>query len=296
MRLAFLGTPEPAVASLRALVEAGHEIVLVITRPDKRRGRGSELSPSPVKAAALELGLHVEHKLAALGDVNVDLAVVVAYGRIIPVDLLERCPMVNVHFSLLPRWRGAAPVERAVLAGDEETGVCIMALDEELDTGAIYAQAATPIGDKTTGDLLEELAGRGSRLLVEVLAGGLPLPTPTPQVGEVTYAEKMEKADFFLSPQEDVSYFARLVRTQRAVATFNAKRCKVHATGERRSRHGDHGSVHISDGRLWWSALDGDIEVTQLQLEGAKSLSAAAVMTGLRGSESLRWDRPSVES
>ena len=296
MRLAFLGTPEPAVASLRALVEAGHEVVLVITRPDKRRGRGSDLSPSPVKAAAHALGLRVEHKLAALGEVDVDLAVVVAYGRIIPVDLLARCPMVNVHFSLLPRWRGAAPVERAVLAGDEETGVCIMALEEELDTGAIYRQATTSISEKTTDELLVELAEMGSRLLVEVLDGGLPLPAPTSQVGEATYAAKMEKTDFFLNPQETVAYFARQVRTGRAVAVVNSKRCKVHATGATRSRHGDPGSVHVTDGRLWWSAADGDIEVTQLHPEGAKSISASAFISGLRGSESPRWDRPSAAS
>ena len=204
--------------------------------------------------------------------------------------------MVNVHFSLLPRWRGAAPVERAVLAGDEETGVCIMALEEELDTGAIYRQATTSISEKTTDELLVELAEMGSRLLVEVLDGGLPLPAPTSQVGEATYAAKMEKTDFFLNPQETVAYFARQVRTGRAVAVVNSKRCKVHATGATRSRHGDPGSVHVTDGRLWWSAADGDIEVTQLHPEGAKSISASAFISGLRGSESPRWDRPSAAS
>lgn len=296
MRLAFLGTPEPAVSSLRAVVAAGHEVVLVVTRPDKRRGRGSELSPSPVKAAALELGLRVEHRLATLAEVDVDLAVVVAYGRIIPADLLARCPMVNVHFSLLPRWRGAAPVERALLAGDEETGVCIMALEEELDTGGIYAQAVTPIGGKTTTELLVELADRGAKLLVEVLDGGLPLPSPAPQVGGVTYAEKMAKEDFFLRPEESVVLFGRRVRTQRAVALLDNKRCKVHLTGESRSRTGEPGSVHLAEGRMWWSAADGDIEIFHLQPEGAKMMSASAFISGRRGAESLRWEMPRRES
>src|ERR1700722_4598905 len=117
-RLAFLGTPEMAVKPLRALAEAGHEIALCVTRPDRRRGRGGAGTPSPGKEAALSLGLPVSHAMDDVARAGVELAVVVAYGRIIPVSLLEQVPMVNLHFSLLPRWRGAAPVERALLAGD----------------------------------------------------------------------------------------------------------------------------------------------------------------------------------
>lgn len=130
MRLVFLGTPEAAVPSLRALVEAGHDVVLVITRPDRRRGRGSALSPSPVKVAATQLGLAVSHRLGDVNDIRVERGVVVAYGAIIPQLVLDRVPMLNVHFSLLPRWRGAAPVQRAILAGDEETGVSIISLKQ----------------------------------------------------------------------------------------------------------------------------------------------------------------------
>ena len=125
-RVAFLGTPDVAVPTLRAIHAAGFEIPLVVTRPDRRRGRGGALTPSPVKEAAVQLGLEVTDDLSALEDVEVDIAVVVAYGRIIPLTLLQRIPMVNLHFSLLPRWRGAAPVERAILAGDRTTGVCLM--------------------------------------------------------------------------------------------------------------------------------------------------------------------------
>ena len=135
MRLAFLGTPEAAVAALEALVGAGHDVAIVISQPDRRRGRGNGVSASPVKAAALALGLEVTDDIAALVDIDVDYGIVVAYGVMIPAAALERTPMLNVHFSLLPRWRGAAPVERAILAGDVETGVGIISLETSLDTG-----------------------------------------------------------------------------------------------------------------------------------------------------------------
>ncbi len=174
MRLVYLGTPEMAVPPLRALVEAGHDVVLVVTRDDKRRGRGSGTSPSPVKAAALELGLPVSHSvddcLAAVTEGGAELGVVVAFGQIIKPHVLAVLPMVNLHFSLLPRWRGAAPVERALLAGDEVTGVCVMALEEGLDTGGVYARREVPIGPETTAaELRTELVDVGTELLVETL-------------------------------------------------------------------------------------------------------------------------------
>ncbi|MGA1358221.1 MAG: methionyl-tRNA formyltransferase, partial [Ilumatobacteraceae bacterium] len=144
-RIVYLGTPEVAVSPLRALVAAGVDVALVITRVDKRRGRGGELSPSPVKRAAMDLGIPVSHRLEDALTVGADLGVVVAYGRIIPAAVLERLAMINVHFSLLPRWRGAAPVERALLAGDQETGICIMRVEEGLDTGVVYARVVVPI-------------------------------------------------------------------------------------------------------------------------------------------------------
>ena len=156
MRLVFLGTPEMAVPPLRALVEAGHDVVGVVTRADTRRGRGGAHSPSPVKAAAEALGIPVGHDPDDVLDAvaaGAELGVVVAYGRIIKPHLLDAIPMVNLHFSLLPRWRGAAPVERAILAGDPETGVGVMRVEEGLDTGGIYAEARVPIAPDTTADL-----------------------------------------------------------------------------------------------------------------------------------------------
>src|SRR5487761_1947697 len=144
MRLAFLGTPQAAVPSLFALVDAGHDVRVVIPRPVRRRGRGSQLHASPVKLAALELGLRVGHSLGELDAVDVERGVVVAYGAMIPSSVLEKVPMLNVHFSLLPRWRGAAPVERSILAGDEMTGVSVMSLEATLDTGPVHAVQRAP--------------------------------------------------------------------------------------------------------------------------------------------------------
>ncbi len=168
MKLVYLGTPDMAVPPLRALVDAGHDIVLVVTRGDKRRGRGSGVTPSPVKAAALELGLAVSHSvddvLTAVRDDDAELGVVVAFGQIIKPHVLDTIPMVNLHFSLLPRWRGAAPVERALLAGDQVTGVCVMAVEEGLDTGGVYARREVPIGAETiAAELRAELVMRARR-------------------------------------------------------------------------------------------------------------------------------------
>jgi methionyl-tRNA formyltransferase len=240
VKLVYLGTPEMAVPPLRALVEAGHEVVLVVTRVDKRRGRGSGVSPSPVKAAALELGLAVSHAvddaLVAVAEDGAELGVVVAFGQIIKPHVLDVLPMVNLHFSLLPRWRGAAPVERALLAGDDVTGVCVMALEEGLDTGGVYASRTVPIGAETTAaQLREELVDVGSALLVDTLA--MPLGEPEPQVGEVTYAAKFTAADFEIDwdlPDEEIH---RLVRVGGAWTTFRGKRLKILA-------------AHLDDGTL----------------------------------------------
>jgi methionyl-tRNA formyltransferase len=227
VRLAFLGTPEMAVPPLRALVTAGHDVVTVVTRADRRRGRGSATSPSPVKAAALELGLPVTHDIDDLLTIDADLGVVVAYGRIIKPHVLAALPMVNVHFSLLPRWRGAAPVERALLAGDDVTGVCIMGVEEGLDTGPVYARRTAPIGPTTTAvDLRRELVGVGTALLVEVLAA--PLPEPEPQDGEVTYADKISPDELQLAWDRPAVVLDRWIRLGGAWTTFRGRRLKVH--------------------------------------------------------------------
>jgi methionyl-tRNA formyltransferase len=225
-RLVFLGTPEMAVPPLRALAAAGFDVALVVTRVDKRRGRGSQLMPSPVKAAALELGLPVSHSVDDAMSAGADLGVVVAFGQLVKPHVLDVLPMVNLHFSLLPRWRGAAPVERALLAGDEQTGVCLMKLVEGLDTGPVFARAVVPIGSTTTAaDLRRELVDVGTRLLIDELQHGL--GAPQPQIGEPTYAAKLRadelQIDWSASPVE----IDRLVRLGGAWTSLHGKRLKI---------------------------------------------------------------------
>lgn len=261
-RIVYLGTPDVAVPPLRALHAAGFEIPLVVSRADKRRGRGAGLSPSPVKAAALELGIPVTTDVDAALEVGADLGVVVAFGRIIKPHVLERLAMVNIHFSLLPRWRGAAPVERALLAGDSETGVCLMALAQELDTGDVYRLERLPIRDDHTLDTLRgELVEVGTGLLVEALSQGL--GAPTPQVGEVTYAAKIDPTELQIDWADPASRIDRVVRLGNAWTTHQGKRLKVWETravpGE--GRPGAVDGVVVTCG-------EGALELVEVQLEG----------------------------
>ena len=220
MRLIYLGTPEAAVPPLRALVDAGHEVALVVTQPDKRRSRGGRSDPSPVKAAALELGLPLvtpEKAREVVDDVaasGAEAGVVVAFGQLLPTALLEALPLgfVNVHFSLLPRWRGAAPVERALLAGDEETGVCLMQIEAGLDTGPVFACDRVPIDPSaTSGTLRDALVHLGTRVLLAHLPD-LAAATATPQTGEPTYADKLTIDEFRVDPRRPTAELDRIVR------------------------------------------------------------------------------------
>jgi methionyl-tRNA formyltransferase len=277
VRLAFLGTPDMAVPPLRALVAAGHDVDLVVTRADRRRGRGSATSPSPVKAAALELGLPVTHDIDELVGSDADLGVVVAYGRIIKPHVLAALPMVNVHFSLLPRWRGAAPVERALLAGDERTGVCIMDVEETLDTGGIYACREVAIGPAATvAELRAELVEMGTQLLVEVLAA--PLPPPRPQVGDVTYAEKIAPEELELSWDRPAVELDRWIRVGGAWTTFRGRRLKVHRAepGIAAAGAGELGM----DGTVGTGA--GSLRLLSVQPEGKAAMSWTDFANGAR--------------
>jgi methionyl-tRNA formyltransferase len=228
-RLVFLGTPPAAAVSLEALVRAGHEVALVVSRADTRRGRGSAHTPSPTKRAAVDLGLDVTDRLDDVVATGAELGVVVAYGRIIPGRILEALPMVNVHFSLLPRWRGAAPVERAVLAGDTETGVCLMRLEESLDTGPVLASRQVEMGEhEHVSSVTERLAVLGAQLLVDMLADGVShLPTGEPQRGEPTYARKIQPEELRLAWDRPASELERVVRLDRAWTTFRHERLLV---------------------------------------------------------------------
>lgn len=290
MRVVFLGTPADAVPTLRALVHAVHEVALVVTQPDRRRSRGRGADPTPVKVAASELGLPVLTPTRArevIDDVRssgAELGVTVAFGQLLPPAFLDALPhgFVNVHFSLLPRWRGAAPVERAILAGDSETGVSLMRIDEGLDTGGVYASASTPIGpDETAGELRARLAELGTELLLEHLPR-IPESEPVPQQGEPTYAEKLSVDEFRIDPRRPADELARLVRAGNprpgAWMVVGGKRVKVwRAHGV--SGDGVTGSIQ-APGELLTD--NGALRLDEVQPEGRPRMSAEAWLAGSR--------------
>ena len=223
MRLAFMGTPEFAVPTLDALLAAGHEVAAVYTQPPRPGGRrGKELTPSPVHRRAQAAGIEVRtparlrgtEEQAAFAALELDAAVVAAYGLILPEPILQapRYGCLNVHGSLLPRWRGAAPVQRAILAGDQRTGICIMQMEKGLDTGPVYARQDTELGRKTAGELTAELARIGGALMADVL-GRLDSISPEPQPEDgVTYAHKIEKAEARLDFSRSADEVERQIR------------------------------------------------------------------------------------
>jgi len=225
LRVVFAGTPEFAASSLAALLESQHEVIAVYTQPDRPAGRGRKLTPSPVKQLALEHDLPVYQPQtlkepaaqAELAALNADLMVVVAYGLLLPQAVLDtpRLGCINVHASLLPRWRGAAPIQRAIEAGDSVSGVTIMQMDAGLDTGAMLSEVRTPITQRTTGgELHDRLAIQGANALINTLdelASGSVSASPQPEVG-VTYAAKLSKAEAELDFEQPAHRLASKIR------------------------------------------------------------------------------------
>ncbi len=275
-RVAYIGTPAIAVDPLLKLVEEGYDIPLVVTGPDKRRGRGSSTSPSDVKREAERLGLNVSSNIDDLVSIDVDLAIVVAFGQLIPKHILDHVQMINIHFSLLPRWRGAAPLERAILAGDTKTGVCIMELEETLDTGGIYRCVEIPIGpNQTLEELRAKSVSEGVDLLLQSLEEGL--GSPTPQLGEPSYAHKISSSeleiDWGLSSEE----ILRLVRLGRAWTTVSGSRLRVHS-----AKIGSLTNLEIGQRKgLSVGSCDGTVELLEVQPEGRKKMLAEDWMNGL---------------
>jgi methionyl-tRNA formyltransferase len=298
MRLVFLGSPPEAQGALRALHEAGHEIALVITQPDRKRGRGGDLVPSPVKRTATELGLTVvtpERCKEALPDIaasGAELGVVVAFGQLIPPSVLAALPSgyVNVHFSLLPRWRGAAPVERAMLAGDEETGVCLMQLEAGLDTGPVYACRTIPITpDDTAGDLRRRLADLGTELLLAEI-DSIPGRVPVSQEGEETYAAKLSVEEFAVDWMRPAAELARLVMAGNpkpgAWTTAKGARLKLLRARAEDDAAGDGGDrpepgTLVGPARVATGA--GVLMLGEVQPEGKAAMAASAWAAGFRG-------------
>jgi methionyl-tRNA formyltransferase len=293
VRLVFLGTPVDAVAPLRALVEAGHAVALVLTQPDRRRTRGGGTDASPVKQAAIELDIPVltpTRAREAIEDVaatGAQLGVVVGFGQLLPPAFLVALPygFVNLHYSLLPRWRGAAPVERAILAGDTETGLCLMRIEEGLDTGGIYASVSTSIRpEETAGELHARLTALGTRLLLEHLPL-VPEAEPVPQEGEPTYAEKLTVDEFRIDGSRPALEVARVVRAGNprpgAWMVVDGKRVKVWRarpeTGE-----GAPGVVR-KPGKLVTTA--GVLWLHEVQPEGKSRMTGQAWMAGIHERE-----------
>ena len=281
-RLAYLGTPHESVPFLEALAAAGFEVTLAVTRPDKRRGRRAEPTPSPVKAAAQELGIPVSSDVDDVLDTDADLGVVVAFGQIIKPHVLDRLAMVNIHFSLLPRWRGAAPVERAILAGDQTTGVCLMEVAEGLDTGRVYRPVELPIAPDITAEALRaEMVAAAVPMLVDALQEGL--GTPEPQHGEPVYAAKISRDELCLDWGQPAELLYRQVRVGGAWTTWRGNTLKIWAARpvEGTQPPGDLNGTLAGTGR-------GLLNLVEVQAEG-KSRQAAE--DWLRGSRPAPGDR-----
>jgi methionyl-tRNA formyltransferase len=287
MRLVFLGTPEAAVPSLDALLVAGHEVALVVTRPDRRRGRGGELSPSPIKRAALAHGVRVTHRLADAADVGAERGVVVAYGAIIPTALLDVLPMLNVHFSLLPRWRGAAPVQRAILAGDKESGVAIMSLEPSLDTGPVHLERRLVVGSDSADELTRRLADLGAASLIEVLASSELLEHPVAQSGEATYADKITAAEHQLAPSMNREMASRTVRLGHAFFKVDERRVVID-DARISNEHGVPGVLRIREGEVHLGLSDGSLVLLKVRPEGRATMAARSWWGGLRPTQDQR--------
>ncbi len=298
MRLAFMGTPAFAVPALEALVVAGHQIAAVYSQPPRRADRG-RITPSPVHQAADRLGLPVRTPLNFKAEADradwaalaLDTAVVAAYGLILPTAIL-RAPArgcFNIHASLLPRWRGAAPIQRAILAGDAETGITIMGMERGLDTGPMWLAEATPTARKTAGELADELASMGARLIVHVLArlDGL-IPALQPEAG-VTYAAKIDKAEARLD------FMAAAIEVERAVRAYSPAPGAWFAIGDERVKllaadvvdsGGEPGTV--LDAMLTIACGEGAIRPTLVQRAGGRAMPTAEMLRGLAVSPGTR--------
>jgi methionyl-tRNA formyltransferase len=295
VKLVFAGTPEFAAPALRTLHEAGHRVALVLTQPDRPAGRGLKPLPSPVKRLAQELGLALrqpptlkdESVLAMLRDVASDAMVVAAYGLILPPAVLETPSRgcLNIHASLLPRWRGAAPIQRALLAGDAQTGISIMQMDAGLDTGPVLLQEPIPIGPEDTAQTLHDrLATLGARLIVRALeAPGAPVPQDD---SNATYAPKIGKDEARLDWDETAVSIDRKVRAFNPVpgawTTYRGAPLKIWRVSSGGRVNATPGTVCSTDGGTLTVAAGGgtSVKVLELQRAGAKRLTAAAFLAG----------------
>ena len=292
MRIIFMGTPDFAVPALAALVAAGHHVVAAYTQPPRPGGRrGKELTPTPIHRKAEELGIEVRHpaslkgpeEQAALAALNADIAVVAAYGLILPQAVLDapKHGCLNLHGSILPRWRGAAPIQRAILAGDAETGVGIMRMEAGLDTGPVLLEGRTPIARKTAGALTSELAQIGADLIVQVLTDLSGYPEVAQMDAGTTYAKKIDKAETRLDFTQDAAQVERQVRAfapaPGAWFEYAGERCKVLAA-ELVAGDGTPGTV--LDDQLTIACGSGAIRPLLVQRAGRPAMPSADLLRG----------------
>jgi methionyl-tRNA formyltransferase len=294
MKIIFMGTPDFAVPSLDMLVARGHDVVAVFSQPPRRAGRGKALTPSPVQRRAEALGIDVmtpaslrdADAQARFSALEADVAVVAAYGLILPQAVLDapRLGCINVHASLLPRWRGAAPIQRAILAGDALTGVTIMQMEAGLDTGPLRATISTPVEDKTAGLLTAELAELGAELLVQVLSEPEAYPPrPQPEDG-VTYAAKIDKAeariDFLVSAPQVERQIRAFAPAPGAFFELAGERFRILAAEAEISGSARPGDV--IDDRLGIQCNPGVIRPTLIQRAGKAAMTPAELLRGLK--------------
>jgi len=310
-RAIFFGTPAFAVPCLRALTEVA-DVVAVISQPDRPRGRGMRLGPTPVKEAAQQLGVPVQQPTRIrtpvfaeeLRALQADVALVVAYGRILPVGVLEapRLGCLNVHASLLPRWRGAAPIQWAVVGGDTETGVCLMQMDEGMDTGPVLARVSTPIGvDETAGELADRLATMGAGLVHDqVLPFVQGLLTPVAQIHEdATSAPLLTKEHGILQWDRPAKQVHDRIRgmspwpgARSRVASATVKIHRAHVVIED-GRRGEPGTILASDRHgIIVACGAGALAIDELQLEGKRRLDAGQFLSGHRWADGTRFESP----
>lgn len=304
MRVVFMGTPGYAVPTLRALVEAGHEVAAVYTRADAASGRGKELRPSEVKAAALELGLPVftpptlrsAEEQERLRQLAPQALVVAAYGMLLPQEVLDIPPLgtYNAHASLLPRWRGAAPIQRAILEGDEEAGVCTMKVVLELDAGDYITAGSVPVGGKTTDQLTDELAAIGARGMVEALAA-VEAGTDSWQVQDeslVTYAAKIAKDETLLSPQLSAAACMRRIQASNHRAPARCSVCgkEVQVVEARPAADAvAPGAVLLQKKRIVLGCEGGALELLAVKPQGKKEMPVQGWLNGLRNAAPV-WE------
>ncbi|NBQ44544.1 MAG: methionyl-tRNA formyltransferase [Actinobacteria bacterium] len=284
----FFGTPEVAVPHLQALVANDINVELVVTRPDVRRGRGGEISPSPVKIAAQKLGIRVSHEvndvMTLANETQNLLGVVVAFGELISVEVLSQVPMINVHFSLLPRWRGAAPVERAILTGDSKTGVCIMRVVEKLDEGEIFDRQEVIInGSDDLNSLRIKLNEVAVKMLLRIVKIGF--DRGIAQTGEVSYAKKIKTADLLIDWQGTSSQILRQVRVGGAFTYVNGRRLKIVRAHlmSKDSQEFKNGQVcELSKSSCLIASGDGALAIEVVQPEGKSEMSVEEWLRGAR--------------